>query len=108
MLRFFISVDFYNENLNSDIGSSRPNHFHAYKLTNKQINNISLFFVTKLSQRHTIMQKFYVQGCIFQLLDVRAEAVHFCGKSNYYVCAAYTNSCYTIFAQFTIIEISKI
>ena len=65
MLRFFISVDFYNKNLNSDIGSSRPIHFHAYKLTNKQLNNISLFLVTKRSQRRTIMQKFAFRAVSF-------------------------------------------
>ena len=44
MLRFFISVVFYSENLNSDIGSSRLIHSHNHKLANKQINNISFFF----------------------------------------------------------------
>ena len=106
MLRFFISVDFYNKNLNSDIGSSRPIHFHAYKLTNKQINKFPFFGYKTISASYNNAE-ICIQGCIFQLLHVRAETVHFFGKSNYYVCAAYTNSCYTIFAQFTIIEISN-
>ena len=106
MLRFFISVDFYNKNLNSDIGSSRPIHFHAYKLTNKQINNISLFLVTKLSQRRTIMQKFAFRAVSFNFWMLGLKRYTFL-ENPIIVCAAYTNSCYTIFAQFTLIEVSE-